>query len=603
MLVTGVAVSSWGAGRQPEKTGLAHRTGRVAANLPENGSLGKRIFGGEEFAIRWPGEGGKEYVEEGGFMIRLRVEGEERPFVFGPAAFRGVNSRIEANVFHEGDEGGIRYPLPGCDDDGDGRDDEDPLDYLDNDQDGAIDEDFGITGNEMAVALGVEPVTGITLTQSSYTWSYGHVRDFIGFTSEFRYPESGEKQSPDIIDLQAALYARFAIGRGETVGRADDDETFLIRKKEGGEQEREDSFLHYPCVCDGGGKGCCALVVFNFEGPGAQGSPDYPVIAGRRSSPDSLMCAAGQEREEGRDKEETLRHENAIYKELAGAFEVSTKETGEKTVVSKIGAIPRLCPGEKFTIEWALVFGGSEERLARNIDRAIETYKGVAEKDGKENRWIVPARKASHITLPGRLAPIWVRGGRRPAASIIVPEGIDEEIEWLKVAGETSETFEQIGQRVMITIEDRVIEKSEAFLIEGQLSDGTLFAARISENDIAGFAADEPVSPGRLPEECMSVFPNPFASSLNVSLRISDAPVAGGAAKAEQIQGISSVKIYDVKGRLVRTVMPEEYLHPGDYNLGWDGNDENGMPVSAGVYYCKLQIDDRTLTKRIILLR
>lgn len=67
--------------------------------------------------------------------------------------------------------------------------------------------------------------------------------------------------------------------------------------------------------------------------------------------------------------------------------------------------------------------------------------------------------------------------------------------------------------------------------------------------------------------------------------------------------GAGSVKIYDIRGRLVRTVLTEEILHPGEHTLGWDGSDETGMRVAPGVYYCRLQIGERSLTKRVILLR
>jgi len=67
--------------------------------------------------------------------------------------------------------------------------------------------------------------------------------------------------------------------------------------------------------------------------------------------------------------------------------------------------------------------------------------------------------------------------------------------------------------------------------------------------------------------------------------------------------GISSVRVYDVKGRLVRSLMIDEVLHPGEHTLGWDGTDEAGTKVAAGVYYCRLRIGERSLTRRVILLR
>ncbi|MBN2184431.1 MAG: T9SS type A sorting domain-containing protein [Candidatus Krumholzibacteriota bacterium] len=553
---------------QEEKTSLVHRTGRVAVNLPENGSLRVCYYEDERFGIKWPGTGGMEFLGEGGFVLGFRLDGEDENRVLRSSSFLAAGAETDGKMFFEGADRGIRYPSAGCDDDGDGAVDEDPFDYLDNDSDGKTDEDFGVIGNEMAVTRGVEPRTGLTFCQSSYTWAYGHVRDFIGFTSVFLYPEDDDGRKQDMLGIETALCLDFAVGQGDHPDRSEDDKYFFIEKKTGNKDYGEEYTRLFAAVSDGGPGGLCAVVIFDFEAPGVSDQPIEAIIA------DTSLAFCGRVDKEGR-----------------------------KTLISRIPVIPKLSPGEKFQVDWALVFGCSEKSLERNISRAIETYTGVTDDDGKPRRWIVPARKAEYITLPGRLAPVWVEGKRKPAASIILPAKDDEDLEWIKVGENVCEAYERVYRRLMVSVEDEVMRKGEAFVIEGQFSDGTIFTTRINQKEIESFASGESESPGRLPDEFMSVFPNPFVSSLNIHLRITETPGQVSSQSGAEIRGVSSVRIYDVKGRLVRTILPEEYLHPGDYSLGWDGNDESSMPVSPGVYYCKLQIEQRTLTKRVILLR
>jgi hypothetical protein len=270
--------------------------------------------------------------------------------------------------------------------------------------------------------------------------------------------------------------------------------------------------------------------------------------------------------------------------------------------VQQLPPVPVLGQGEDVTVEWAVVFAASEERLLRNIERAVETWEGV-EEGGVRHRWIVPARKAARVSAEARLSPLWVQEKRVPAVSVDIPFASGEEIEWIKVAGEQPDTWEQVESRVVAAIGPETLDRMAPFRVEGQLSDGTIFTADIERDEIAAFLGDDSVSPDKLPEEGLNLFPNPFVTSVNISLDVHEAPRTFEQAQPSNESGISSVRIYDVKGRLVRTILEEEFLHPGEYSMGWDGNDENGMKVSPGVYYCKLQIGDRSVTKRVILLR
>jgi flagellar hook assembly protein FlgD len=58
------------------------------------------------------------------------------------------------------------------------------------------------------------------------------------------------------------------------------------------------------------------------------------------------------------------------------------------------------------------------------------------------------------------------------------------------------------------------------------------------------------------------------------------------------------LSVYDVCGRLVRT-LERGSMSAGTGEVVWDGTDRNGRRVGAGVYFCRLRAEGRTLTKRM----
>ena len=83
--------------------------------------------------------------------------------------------------------------------------------------------------------------------------------------------------------------------------------------------------------------------------------------------------------------------------------------------------------------------------------------------------------------------------------------------------------------------------------------------------------------------------PNPFNPSTRIGFRLPhDGPV--------------SLKVFDVRGALVRTLV-DETMTAGTHAVTWDGNDGQGSPVASGVYLYELQAggqvarDKMTLTK------
>jgi PKD repeat protein len=62
------------------------------------------------------------------------------------------------------------------------------------------------------------------------------------------------------------------------------------------------------------------------------------------------------------------------------------------------------------------------------------------------------------------------------------------------------------------------------------------------------------------------------------------------------------IKIYDLAGRVVKS-FPCGRQEPGRYRVIWDGRNQNGNPVSSGVYVCALSVKDHTLHRKMLLLK
>jgi len=83
--------------------------------------------------------------------------------------------------------------------------------------------------------------------------------------------------------------------------------------------------------------------------------------------------------------------------------------------------------------------------------------------------------------------------------------------------------------------------------------------------------------------------PNPFNPTTVVSFEISK-------------RGHVEIRIYDIAGRLVRTLLNEE-KEPGRYEVIWDGKNQRSRPVPSGIYFCQLIAPDHVASTKMVLLR
>ena len=75
----------------------------------------------------------------------------------------------------------------------------------------------------------------------------------------------------------------------------------------------------------------------------------------------------------------------------------------------------------------------------------------------------------------------------------------------------------------------------------------------------------------------------------------SEIPWSGG-------QPSVSVKIYSINGQELVTLHSAS-VGVGEYIVRWNGTDAFGRKVASGTYFCKLQLDDWSVTRRLVFLR
>jgi len=85
--------------------------------------------------------------------------------------------------------------------------------------------------------------------------------------------------------------------------------------------------------------------------------------------------------------------------------------------------------------------------------------------------------------------------------------------------------------------------------------------------------------------------PNPFNPSTTISYSVPE---------DQSVQ--VSLKVYDLRGRLVCTLVNEE-RQPGTYSVFWDGRDESGQQVSSGVYLYRMRAGEFTQTRKMVLVK
>ena len=107
--------------------------------------------------------------------------------------------------------------------------------------------------------------------------------------------------------------------------------------------------------------------------------------------------------------------------------------------------------------------------------------------------------------------------------------------------------------------------------------------------EIQGYGVDDEPAVENEPIICS---PNPFTTSTTISF-------SGKINPHES----SQIKIYNVKGQMVKTITSFPNGGLGTREVVWDGKDESGKEVGAGIYLYKVSFEDDNIVKKIVKIR
>lgn len=117
------------------------------------------------------------------------------------------------------------------------------------------------------------------------------------------------------------------------------------------------------------------------------------------------------------------------------------------------------------------------------------------------------------------------------------------------------------------------------------------FVAFITGNNTNVFPITSIIPTNNIPDDftVSQNYPNPFNPSTTINY---------------EIPGTTNVqiKIYDINGRLIKTLV-NEIKDAGGHSIDWDGKNDIGMAVATGTYLYQVQLGNNIQAKKMLLLK
>jgi len=511
--------------------------------------------------------GGEPLVTTGGGPLELRPSDAPGDTIF-PA--------------HEGIAGGVRYPWPGANDDGDGAEDEDPLNGLDDDGDTFVDEDFAAisdqyfrcvmadTGAAIRDALPDHTPLGLEITQQSFQWSDPLMSTVIGY--DFTVRNLGTQI---VDDVYCGLFSDFDIDDAAV----DHAGSFrgLVQASTGESVPVTLSWMHDGAVVPHGG--WMGWVMCGLVTDAVAGGPSDPLAV------TSFQRTSGQAAfEQGGDPA----NDDERYQLLSASldyWDADSINPDDYRVLLASAATSALAPGESLTYRVALVAGADLDALVTAAAEAVVTALGAdLDRDddpANGDEFHVPWLRPQDI-------PVAAVTGHLQASRAVVGVSLDFDVR--HYAGSSLAVVRRAGPGVPQRHWENV---------------GSLAAGTIVDDDQVGWPRtydlvvmgtmgselllDTVEVPGVEGTLTLSSGPNPFNPRVNLHFTLPRA-------------GVVRLEILDLQGRLVAVVL-DEARPAGPGKAAWDGQDQKGRSMASGVYLVRLTSAGQTVGDRITLLR
>jgi len=132
-------------------------------------------------------------------------------------------------------------------------------------------------------------------------------------------------------------------------------------------------------------------------------------------------------------------------------------------------------------------------------------------------------------------------------------------------------------------LEDSITNAKSVFNPEDSLS------YRITADDIVAIDSKNGlIGPKKV--ELVGNYPNPFNPSTNIEYKLAN-------------RSEVTVTIYNILGEKVKTLFSKKSIGQGTHKIKWNGIDNNGKKVSAGIYFAKLKTRNAVKTEKMLLLK
>lgn len=147
------------------------------------------------------------------------------------------------------------------------------------------------------------------------------------------------------------------------------------------------------------------------------------------------------------------------------------------------------------------------------------------------------------------------------------------------------------------------IAKSDTIYTDTEIIEGETYYYKLTGVDVQGFESgpsNEVMAiikaiPGEDNEnvallekfELEQNYPNPFNPKTTIKYSVSEYTNV-------------SIIIYNILGKKIKKLV-NEYREAGTYNIEWDGKDDNGRPVSTGVYFYQMSTVNFQAVKKLML--